>query len=72
MLILYGLKKNPYMLWSLRFSIFAFFIISLRVIIEHFRKTNYALMEKDEIFSIIRYKKALYYSLLLALLRGLN
>ena len=60
------------MLWSLRFSIFAFFIIAMRIIIEHFRKTNYALMEKDEIFSIIKYKKALYFSLLLALLRGLN
>ena len=44
----------------------------MRIIIEHFRKTNYALMEKDEIFSIIKYKKALYFSLLLALLRSLN
>ena len=44
----------------------------MRIIIEHFRKTNYELMEKDEIFSIIKYKKALYFSLLLSLLRGLN
>lgn len=72
LLIAYGLKHNPYMIWSLRFSTFAFFIIAMRIIIEHFRKTSYALMEKDEIFSIIRYKKALYFSLLLALLRGLN